>query len=636
MPALVAHTHATGIPGPTPAIDTRGASLLVIAVHYYGVQTFGVSDNQGNAYQALTTYGVDGAAGFCQLFYCFNPTTSAAHTFSCTFQQYQGLSVAAFSGTLAGAGVLDKSNGATTTGSTTIQAGSITPSQAGELIVAAYSDGDSQCASPAIDSGLTILETVHDGSVMNGALACLLSAGSGAINPAWTVSPDTDISAAIASFFPDSGGSGGALAGSSSGVASSVATLKGSGALAANAAGSASSAATLAGLEFVSASATGSSTASATARGTGAVSAPGTGSALASATIAGKGALAGSIAGTASSTAAGQDFLAASGSTFGSASSTATIFASGALAGFSAGTASSTAALGQLGGGVAAGSSTASATLTAKGALAAPCTAASTASATLSAHGTLAAPCTAASTATATLAGSGALAGSSAGISFAMVSPSGSVWLLGSAAGSSTVTAMVAASGTLSSAIGGSSSLTGLLAATGFVAGASYGTANARLIYIRIGAGILIADSPRIFPLLIADYPRFLPGADRTSGSGLYRGQAAGVLYKRNSQVVELPRLRSGLDETQFKNAATATATLCDADGSPISGYQPFPLSLAEGSVDGTYSVRLGADFDPPAGRYRLVFAASESGDDLEDAVTVVVKVRSKAGIEER
>lgn len=68
---------ATG--GTTPAINTTGATLIILSTTYSSSAT--VSDSKGNTWTGLTTKTTGGGAT-AQLFYCLSPTTDSAHTFT--------------------------------------------------------------------------------------------------------------------------------------------------------------------------------------------------------------------------------------------------------------------------------------------------------------------------------------------------------------------------------------------------------------------------------------------------------------------------------------------------------------------------------------------------------------------------
>ncbi len=98
------------------------------------------------------------------------------------------------------------------------------------------------------------------------------------------------------------------------------------------------------------------------------------------------------------------------------------------------------------------------------------------------------------------------------------------------------------------------------------------------------------------------------------------------ILYRNNDQIIELPGLRSGLDETQYKNAATCSATLYDKDGTPVDGFINITLIYqSTAPVAGTYRGQISEAFAPPiAKNYVLKVHADQAGDDFNRVITKV------------
>ena len=200
----------------TSSMDTTGANFLIVGCHYWGTASFTVSDNKSNTWHALTAYGVNDDNGYIRLYYAYeNVNVGTGHTFTCPTGSYMGITASAFSGVLTSSDPLDSGtdHGSTSwslNGSTySIQAGSVTPSQTGELLIAAYSNGygSSNAANPQIDNSFSITNFVHDGASMDGGMAYLVDSNTNAINPTWsdTISGGDPIhfSAAIAAFKPE-------------------------------------------------------------------------------------------------------------------------------------------------------------------------------------------------------------------------------------------------------------------------------------------------------------------------------------------------------------------------------------------------------------------------------------------------
>lgn len=176
----------------TSAIDTSGANLIV-AVTTVDIATAAlVADSKTNNWgTGLTTYG--GGTGFkaeVKIWYCFNPVTDTAHTFSnnpSSGTPFPSIAVAAFSG--AGSSPFDQENGHSDGDTTaqTIQSGSITPSQDNELVIAGLGwSGSSGANTRSIDGGFTKLLDGDSGAHFYGcALAYLIQTTATAANPTW-------------------------------------------------------------------------------------------------------------------------------------------------------------------------------------------------------------------------------------------------------------------------------------------------------------------------------------------------------------------------------------------------------------------------------------------------------------------
>jgi hypothetical protein len=187
---LVAHTGASSAtPATTPAIDTTGATLIIIAAADDVAPS--VHDSAGNTWTPLTLWD-QGTTMLLRLFYCVNPTTSTSHTFTAV-GDLSGLAVEAWAGNAA---VFDVENGNTATGASTIQTGALTPSHDGALIIAAAGHGP---FSATIDSGFTKEDEWAGGSRVV-TMAYLLQGSAVPVNPTFTGDPAQNYAAAIATF----------------------------------------------------------------------------------------------------------------------------------------------------------------------------------------------------------------------------------------------------------------------------------------------------------------------------------------------------------------------------------------------------------------------------------------------------
>lgn len=143
--ALVANTIAGSTDGTsitTSAIDTTGASLIVLWAAYAHGATAVVSDSNSNSWTGLTEW-VGDDPNF-RLYHCSNPSVGAGHTFTLNAgaASLPSVGVIAFSG-LANAS-MDQENGFTSGSGHGVNAesdiGSITPSDNGALIVVGHVD----------------------------------------------------------------------------------------------------------------------------------------------------------------------------------------------------------------------------------------------------------------------------------------------------------------------------------------------------------------------------------------------------------------------------------------------------------------------------------------------------------------
>lgn len=198
---LLASTSFAGPAATSPAIDTAGTDLLVAFFGYHGSGANSVpafTDSAGNTWQ--TAEAAAGNYHAACLFYVPKPVlTSAAHTITLTngISPYWFGVFAAWSGSAAAP--LDQANGIAPSGTdTSIQPGSITPAQGGELILSGtqvYS-----ASAPTIDSGFTIVANLAGSASYGGGLAYLEQSAAAAVNPTWSWTGACQSPCAIASF----------------------------------------------------------------------------------------------------------------------------------------------------------------------------------------------------------------------------------------------------------------------------------------------------------------------------------------------------------------------------------------------------------------------------------------------------
>lgn len=161
--ALVSHTiQGTGAHGgTTTAIDTTGATLLVVGVSSWANRPEPVlTDSKGNVWVPSVT-GFD--ASFTRLYYCANPVVGTGHTFTLAgVECFASICVSAWSGAKLVL-PLDQTAGSVGGGSHT--AGPVTPSEAGELVYTIAGANNSGGNPGTINSPLAVLGTFTGGAV---------------------------------------------------------------------------------------------------------------------------------------------------------------------------------------------------------------------------------------------------------------------------------------------------------------------------------------------------------------------------------------------------------------------------------------------------------------------------------------
>ncbi len=188
----------------TGAFDSSTADLIVLSESAYAPSGSGtISDSLGNTWTPLTVQS-DGTEALNRLYYCVNPTVGVSHTFTTT-AQFVTLCAHAFSG--AAASPLDQESGTTGTG-TSLQPGSLTPSQSGCLVFTGHT-ATSGSSAPVIPSGFTgLTEPYTGGTNEGGGGAYEIQTTATAVNPNWSWTGSAHSAATMAIFLPAAGGGG--------------------------------------------------------------------------------------------------------------------------------------------------------------------------------------------------------------------------------------------------------------------------------------------------------------------------------------------------------------------------------------------------------------------------------------------
>ncbi len=195
-----AHTGAHGQNTfSTGTIDTTGASLLVLNLGYLDSSGPVISDSKSNTWTALTENTITGNTAQ-RMFYVQNPIVGTGHTFTATGSNIQAaLSVCAVNGTLT-ASVLDQTAYSGPTSAATINAGSVTPGTANQVIFSGLGVGN-VLVTLSIDSGYTITDTIGVGSFdWIGSLAYKIQTTALATDPTWTSDATSYMAATNATF----------------------------------------------------------------------------------------------------------------------------------------------------------------------------------------------------------------------------------------------------------------------------------------------------------------------------------------------------------------------------------------------------------------------------------------------------
>lgn len=186
----------------TGAIDTTGADLLVAWVaNETGLGGAALSDSKGNTWTALTTVTESPEEGI--LYYTKPSSVGSGHTFTATATGARPtIAVGAFAGAKATSPHDQQNSNSTGSAGTTLSTGSITPSEANELVIAGHASRAST-GTLSIDGGFTIGTQVDGDGVNNqsAGLAYLIQTSAAAANPTWTQTNSTGVKIAkIASF----------------------------------------------------------------------------------------------------------------------------------------------------------------------------------------------------------------------------------------------------------------------------------------------------------------------------------------------------------------------------------------------------------------------------------------------------
>jgi hypothetical protein len=203
---LFAHVAGSSAGGPgftTSSLDTTGANLIVVLVSDYLPSSTTLSDSRSNTWTPLTAKNGSSQSRL-QLYYCYAPTTDAAHTFTVSNSggSYPAISVLALSG--AANSPFDVENGGSTGSASSLQPGSVTPSVDNEIVITGL--GGVTQGTMSINSGFTISDQfAYNGSAFGSSLAYLVQTTATAENPTWSWNGGANEATAVIATFKSSG-----------------------------------------------------------------------------------------------------------------------------------------------------------------------------------------------------------------------------------------------------------------------------------------------------------------------------------------------------------------------------------------------------------------------------------------------
>lgn len=191
----IAGTAANG--GTTGAINTTGASLLIVGLSWSsnsGTTPPPVTDSKSNTWTRLTAQEPTppNTDSYSVIYYAKNPTVGSGHTFTASLtNSFPTIGVQAFSG-VDTSSPFDVENGtainhAFTADITSVQPGSVTPSNDGSLIVTVLSNYiDSSNSDRSINQSFTISDQLGFVTTIAMGMAYQIQTTATARNPTWS------------------------------------------------------------------------------------------------------------------------------------------------------------------------------------------------------------------------------------------------------------------------------------------------------------------------------------------------------------------------------------------------------------------------------------------------------------------
>lgn len=180
----------------SPPVDTTGSNFISVSSSNYNLNAVSLSDNLANVWTLDITQA--SSQQTTNIWSCHNPTVGAGHTFTLTgvgTPSYCTISVVWASGI---SNIAVQSTNSVGSVAPSIQPGSVTPAENGDLIITSNCSWSS--TSGSIDSGFSSNYVPFNTSNSNlaGGMGWLIQPTAAAINPTWTFSGSVPCAAAIA------------------------------------------------------------------------------------------------------------------------------------------------------------------------------------------------------------------------------------------------------------------------------------------------------------------------------------------------------------------------------------------------------------------------------------------------------
>ena len=217
--ALVNHVNAQASANASytsSSIDTSGANFIVAVWAIddaVSVPVFQDNKGNGNATQSAAYFNYVGAGTILGIFYWENPIVGTGHTFTAAASNTRlagAFSVAAFSG-VATSSSIDQTSFANVGNTTSIQPGSITPTQNNELVITGWTmNGNGVTDTPTCSGTTAAYVTPRGGALpcLGAGLAYVIQTTAAAVNPTWSWTSNDYATSVIASFKQAAGGGG--------------------------------------------------------------------------------------------------------------------------------------------------------------------------------------------------------------------------------------------------------------------------------------------------------------------------------------------------------------------------------------------------------------------------------------------